>query len=150
MTTPITGMPEISESQANKYLTHNEALRRIEALSFRALSRTTTDQPSSPDAGDVYILPDDATGDDWNGEDGNVAYYDGSVWNFITPFEGLSLWISDDDEIRTYDGSEWVVAGDSAVSAHAAETETHGAPSGERLVHTGDADSEYATPSSVS
>ncbi len=138
MTTPILGMGEIAESQANKYITHNEALRRMEALSFRALSRTTTAQPSAPAAGDVYIIPANATGADWSGQDGNVGYYDGSVWHFVAPFGGITFWVVDDGELITYDGTGWIATGDAAIAAHETETETHGAPTGERLVHTGD------------
>ena len=109
MTTPITGMPEIAESQANKYITHNEALRRMEALSFRVLSRTTTAEPASPADGDSYIIPASATGANWAGQDGNVGYYDGSVWHFVTAFEGLGdLWVMDEDRELRYDGTDWI------------------------------------------
>lgn len=107
MTTPIAGLDEIAQNQANKYLTHNTALRQLEALAFRALSKTTTAQPGSPANGDVYIIPGSATGAAWaTYTEGDVAIYNGG-WSSLSPFEGLSLWISDTNQRWTYDGSGW-------------------------------------------
>lgn len=109
MTTPIAGLDEISQSQANKYLTHNTALRQLEALTFRALSRSTTAQPASPEPvnGDVYIIPGSATGAAWaTYTEDDIAMYNGG-WSNLSPFEGLSLWISDVNQRWTYDGAGW-------------------------------------------
>lgn len=110
MTTPILGLPEISGSQANKYITHNQALAQLEAVTVRALSRTTAAEPVSPAEGDVYILPASPTGTDWsNYAQNDVAYYFSGAWHSYTPAAGLPLWVTDAAEFVVYDGSAWGV-----------------------------------------
>ena len=65
MTTPISGLDEIEQNQANKYLTSNTSLRKMEALAYRVLSATTSAQPLSPADGDVYILNATPSGSSW-------------------------------------------------------------------------------------
>ena len=110
MTTPIAGLEEIASSQANKYLTHNTALRMLEGLLFRALSATTAAQPSSPAPanGDVYIIPSGATGADWGGYSaGDVAIYN-SGWSAFSPWAGLRLWVVNLHTYLIYNGTSWV------------------------------------------
>jgi len=108
MTTPILGLDEIQESQASKFVTHNEALRRLEALLVRALSATTAAQPTSPADGDVYILPSGPTGADWGGFNADqIALYMSGAWVAIDPPIGLTLPIVDAQSMLSYDGSAW-------------------------------------------
>lgn len=112
MSTPILNTPEIAESQANKYLTHNEALRRLEAVLIRALSDSTTEQPSSPSEGDSYIIPDESTGSEWEGySEGDVAFYMGGDWHALTPPVGLRLYIVDTGSVKQWSGTSWAVGG---------------------------------------
>ena len=108
MTTEVLGLTEISVSQANKYATHNQALREIEARSVRVLSRNTTAQPGSPSDGDAYIVPTGATGTNWLGNDGTIANYTNSIWYFYTPVEGATVDVIDEDIKVRYSGSDWV------------------------------------------
>jgi len=96
----------VEQSQAQKEVTVNTALSRIDAiLNTGAKSRTTAAPPGSPAAGDVYIVAASATGD-WAGQDGNITYYEQS-WKFIAPREGMTLWVNDEDVLYIYDGSAW-------------------------------------------
>jgi hypothetical protein len=108
MTTEILSLPEIVQSQASKYVSHNTALREIEAKTIRVLSRVTTAQPGSPSEGDTYLLPASSTGTDWAGHDGELAHYYGGAWSFYTPAEGWRVWVNDEDDLIAYDGSNWV------------------------------------------
>jgi hypothetical protein len=111
MTTPILGLPEITLSQKSKYATHNEALRELEALTTRVLSRTTTAEPVSPAEGDAYILPASSTGTSWAGNDGKIGIYRSAAWAFRTVVEGVGFWINDEDLEVRYDGSAFIVIG---------------------------------------
>ena len=112
MTTPISGLEEIAQNQANKYLTHNTALRKLEALAHRVLSRTTLVQPGSPADGDVYILPSGATGFQWGyHSEHDVMIFTAGAWIKVTPWEGLSFWVNDTDTTVTFDSSTWVLSG---------------------------------------
>jgi len=59
MTTDIFGLDELTENQSGKYLTHNLALRKLEAMTSRVLSMTTGIAEITPAAGDVYIVSDE-------------------------------------------------------------------------------------------
>lgn len=97
----------VEQSQAQKEVTVNAALTRIDALmNTAALSRTTATPPGSPSAGDLYIVGDSATGA-WSSQDGNIAYYD-QTWKFITANEGMQLYVADEDVFYVYVGADWL------------------------------------------
>lgn len=108
MTTPIASLPEIASNQANKHLTHNTALRYLEGLMFRANSATTSAEPVSPLGGDVYIMPASPSGTNWAAfSEHDVTILVDSVWVQFTPWEGLSLWVSDLNKHMTFNGGTW-------------------------------------------
>ena len=89
--TPKLLIPEIAESQASKYITHNEALRILDAVvQCNVLTEGTIVPPGSPTDGDTHIIgiDTDSTSDDWEGHDSEIAYYKSSAWIFIMPHEG--------------------------------------------------------------
>lgn len=106
--TPILSMPYIAPSQAQKHVTHNEALRLLDILvELTADSRTTTTPPPAPSEGQRFIVATGATGD-WAGQDGQVAVRENGAWTFIAPQTGWIAMITDVMELTTYDGSNWV------------------------------------------
>lgn len=110
--TPKLDMPEISESQASKYLTHNEALRILDAtVQCVAISNVVTVPPGSPSDGDMYIVGAGATGT-WSGHDDELAYYRSSSWVFITPQEGWHCWVLSSGAWFMYQSAStgWVLA----------------------------------------
>lgn len=97
----------IEQGQAQKEVTANNALRRIDAiLNTSALDKDLTAPPSVINEGDLYIVASSATGD-WAGQDGKIAWYTSSAWVFITPQEGMSLWLADEDTLYVYNGASW-------------------------------------------
>jgi hypothetical protein len=103
------GITLVEQSQAQKEVTVNEALPRIDAvLNTGAISQATNTPPVTPDTGDLYIVGSSPT-DEWAGKAKQIAYYD-QAWRFITPNEGMSLWINDEDVFYHYNGTDWVVA----------------------------------------
>lgn len=109
MTTPVLGLPEVTDGQASQGAIHNEALRELMAKTVRVLSRTTTAEPGSPADGDAYILPSGFSGASWGGSAVNrIAHYIGGVWQFYTPAEGWRVWVNNENITVAYDGSAWV------------------------------------------
>jgi len=105
-TTAHLGITLIEQSQAQKEVTANRAFKDIDAiLNTGAIDRTLATPPASPASGDVYIVAASATGA-WAGKDGKIAYFD-AIWYFITPREGMSLWVNNEDLLYTYTGSAW-------------------------------------------
>lgn len=96
----------VEQSQAQKEVTVNAALTRIDALlNTGAKSRTTATPPGSPGEGDLYIVAASATGA-WAGQDDKLAFYNAG-WKFITPGEGIQLFVQDEDVFYLYNGSSW-------------------------------------------
>lgn len=108
-TTPHLGITLVEQAQAQKEITVNMALMRIDAiLNSGAKSRVVATPPGSPVDGDVYIVAASPTGD-WSGKAGNIAYFD-TIWKFIIPAEGVTLWVNDEDLLYSYNGAAWVLS----------------------------------------
>lgn len=108
MTTPILALDEISESQSQKSVSHNAALRALETRTVRALDKDLTTPPGSPTDGQAWIVPAGATGI-WSGKTNQIAAYIGTGWVYWTPIEGARLWLNDEDKEYVFDGSAWIV-----------------------------------------
>ena len=75
--TPHLALPYIEAAQAQKHVTHNEALDRLDLLTQLAVeSRTLTAPPGSPTDGARYIVAGGATGA-WSGWDCDLAAFVG-------------------------------------------------------------------------
>lgn len=81
-----------------------DAFRKINNMSA-VISRTDT-VPGAPSAYDLYIVPASATGA-WSGQDDDLAWYNGSTWEFYTPYEGVFVWVQDDDQLVYWNGTAW-------------------------------------------
>ena len=101
-------LPYILAAQAQKHVTHNEALRLLDGLvQLSVLDRDLTVPPSSPADGDRYIVGSGATGD-WAGWDLNVALWTDGAWLRLPPRTGWRAWVEDEGLLLVYDGSGWV------------------------------------------
>lgn len=111
-TSTILSLPMILPSQAQKHVTHNEALRLLDVMVQLAVKdRNLTAPPGSPSQGDRYIVPVGATGA-WAGKTNKVALYETGVWQFFTPLIGWQAWITDEATVAGFDGLAWVATAD--------------------------------------
>ena len=107
-TTTHLGVVLLEQSQAQKDVTVNEALARIDAiLNTGAISRTLAAPPGSPAEGDVYLVASSGATDDWEGQENAIAYFDGGIWRFMVPQEGMSLWLRSEDKFYIWFNDEW-------------------------------------------
>lgn len=105
--TPRLALPAIEAAQAQKHVTHNEALTLLDALTQLAVeSRALTAPPGSPADGACYIPAASATAA-WSGWDGQIAQYSGGGWLRIVPVSGLKAWIKAERLTVTYEDSSW-------------------------------------------
>jgi len=104
---PILGLPFIEAAQAQKHVTHNEALKALDAvMQLGVLDRGLSSAPGSPAEGDRYIIAAGATGS-WLGQDAKIAAFQDSAWTFYTPREGWLAWVADEDLLLVWDGVLW-------------------------------------------
>ncbi|MEW6451151.1 MAG: DUF2793 domain-containing protein [Pseudomonadota bacterium] len=105
--TPRLGLPAIEAAQAQKHVTHNEALALLDTLVQLAVeSRTLTTPPGSPTEGDCYIPAPGATGL-WSGWDLQLAAFSGGAWTRIVPKSGMKAWIKSERLTVTYEDGIW-------------------------------------------
>lgn len=105
-TTNRAKLPYVLQSQSQKEVTHNASLDLIDALLQAAcVSVSVNTPPGSPAVGDCYVVGTAPTGT-WVGQAKAVAFYT-TGWNFIVPWEGLTVWANDANALYTYDGAAW-------------------------------------------
>lgn len=107
--TPNLVLPYIAAAQAQKHVTHNEAIRLLDGMvQLSVLSRTLTAPPGSPTDGSRYIVASGATGL-WAGWDLNVAFWVDGAWLRLIPRPGWLAWSVADSAFYSWSGSAWVV-----------------------------------------
>lgn len=101
------GLRLLEAAQAQKHVTINEALVRADALAGGvAESRALTAPPPIPQDGAVYIVGPAASGF-WASQDNDLALYVNGGWDFVVPWPGLAVWVTDEQIRLTWDGSGW-------------------------------------------
>jgi len=100
-------LPYILPSQAQKHVTHNDALDALDAVvQINAQSRNLSEPPAGPVEGSRYVVAGPGEGD-WSGHDGEIALAAGGLWSFHTPRPGWLAWIADEALLAVFDGEQW-------------------------------------------
>jgi hypothetical protein len=101
------GLPYLLAAQAQKHVTHNEALRLLDAMvQLSVLDRTRTTPPASPADGDRHLVASGAAGL-LAGWDLNVAFWIDGVWLRLVPRQGWLVWIAAEQVFVVWNGSAW-------------------------------------------
>jgi Protein of unknown function (DUF2793) len=105
------GLTYLEAAQAQKHVTLNAALSRLDGLvQLAVISRVLAVPPALPVDGDRYLVPVAATGV-WAGQTGKLALRLEGVWVFAVPREGWTLWVNDEDALLSFNGAAWVAGG---------------------------------------
>lgn len=103
------GMPLLQPAQAQKHVTVNEALMRLDGLVNLVLqSLTVTVPPTAVVDGMCWGVPSGASGD-WAGQGGAIAIGSNGGWVFVTPSAGMRARIADQGVEAVHDGTAWSV-----------------------------------------
>ena len=109
-------LPFILPAQAQKHVTHNEALQALDALvQLSVLSRSLTDPPDGPGEGERYLVPDGATGE-WAGHSGRITAFLAGAWTLFAPRAGWIAYVEDEALLLGFDGAAWAKAGGDRVN----------------------------------
>lgn len=109
--TPNLSLPLIQPAQAQKHITHNEALERLDALvqlSVEALDATAP--PASPAEGQVWAVGTGAAGA-WAGQDGTLALFTNGAFLHLPLRAGLRAWDRAASGLFVWDGGGWTSVG---------------------------------------
>lgn len=105
--TPRLVLPLLAAGQAQKHVTHNDALTRLDALVHLVVdSRTQAAPPVTPTELSAYIVPDGGSGV-FAGRTDQVALFEDGGWTFLTPRIGWQAWVADEGEHNLWTGTEW-------------------------------------------
>ncbi|UOM33839.1 DUF2793 domain-containing protein [Acuticoccus sp. I52.16.1] len=110
-------LPYLEEAQAQKHVTVNDALTRLDSLvQLTVIDRDLAAPPGAPAEGDRYIVAASATGA-WAGHEADVAAFVDGAWAFFAPREGWLAYVQDEDGLTVFDGAGWDALG-GALAAH--------------------------------
>lgn len=102
------GMPLLQPAQAQKHVTVNEALMRLDGLVNLVLqSHSAAVPPAQVIDGQCWGVPVDASGA-WAGQAGRIAIGSNGGWVFVPPQAGMRAQILDLGVEAVHDGRDWV------------------------------------------
>jgi hypothetical protein len=105
---PHLELPYLLPGQAQKHVTVNEALARLDLVVQATVSdRTRTTAPVTPAEGDRHIVAAGATGV-WAGQDGRIAHFTAAGWTYVAPRAGWRVHVLAEARGVVFDGSLWV------------------------------------------
>lgn len=101
-------MPLLQPAQAQKHVTVNEALMRLDGLVNLVLQSVSTQQPPATVVdGQCWGVPGGATGD-WSTQTGRIAIGSNGGWVFVSASAGMQAFIVDRGTDAVHDGAGWV------------------------------------------
>lgn len=100
-------LPLLQAGQAQKEVTHNEALILIDALTHPLVQEAgLATPPVAPLAGQCWIIGSSASGI-WSGRDNQLACYTAGGWRYLQPAHGALVWLADQQQPAWFDGAMW-------------------------------------------
>lgn len=101
-------LPYILAAQAQKHVTHNEALRLLDGVvQLSVLDRDLVSPPGSPAEGARYIVSGSGAGA-WAGWGGDVALWVDGAWIRLPAGPGWLAWVQDEAALCVRIGATWV------------------------------------------
>lgn len=109
--TPRLAIPYLLPNQAQKHVTLNEALDRVDNLvGAFALSRNISAQPTGPNIGDAYILSATPSGAAWSlHAENDVLAYRADGWHLVPTNNGIRIWVADESQMVVRLASGWQI-----------------------------------------
>ncbi|RMH44567.1 MAG: DUF2793 domain-containing protein [Alphaproteobacteria bacterium] len=100
-------LPLLQPAQAQKHVTVNEALLRVDAAAMLVLEALDVTQPPATAAeGQAWAVGPGAV-NEWLGQDGKIALSAGGGWAFLTPASGWRAFVRSISAMAVHDGQGW-------------------------------------------
>ena len=100
------GLPLMDAAQAQKHVTHNEALIRLDALTHLSVS-ARVDAPSGPNVEGARYLVSQSPSGVFAGHADQIACHQDGGWLYLTANVGWRVYVEDVFSLRVYDGGAW-------------------------------------------
>lgn len=100
-------LPYIMPNQAQKHVTHNEAIRQLDALTqISVISTTLLEAPNDTPFGSRYIIATDSIGV-WAEKTNYIAAFQDNAWSYYQPKEGWIVWDQQDAKLLVFRQNSW-------------------------------------------
>lgn len=110
--TTILSLPLILPAQAQKHVTHNEALVALDLIvQLAVINRTLVTPPPLPSIGDRHIVAVGATGP-WVGQAGRIALFTEAGWQFTQALPGWQAYVMAESQMAFFNGLAWIALSD--------------------------------------
>ncbi|MEZ0497163.1 DUF2793 domain-containing protein [Sphingomonas sp. IW22] len=110
-------LPLIAAGQAQKEMTHNEALARLDMLVMAAAIDLADIPPADPVAGECWIVGQSPTGA-WSDSAGKLAGWTPNGWRYADPREGMTVWLIASQCVAAWRQGLWRVGEVTATALH--------------------------------
>jgi Protein of unknown function (DUF2793) len=107
--TPLFHLPYLFAAQAQKELTHNEAIKAIDSLLHPVVEGKSNTPPitlTQNDAGRAWRIGTAPTGI-WTGRAKRIASWTGGGWRYFAPQTGMRVFDKQLGAVCTYNGNIW-------------------------------------------
>ena len=100
-------LPLIDAAQAQKHVTHNEALALLDAAIHLALDGLEVNDPPATPVTGLRVAVGPAPAGLFAGHAGAIAAYDEAGWRFLTPRTGWRAHVVADGRSAVFNGASW-------------------------------------------
>lgn len=120
------GLPYIMQGQAQKEVTHNQALNKLDVFVCPVIEAIIDEPPTTAKDGDIYIIgeqPADSFADHAN----KLAQYMSGSWTFYPPIEYMEVVILSEKQKFTFIEDKWMQLNSTNISSHKSNEANHNA-----------------------
>lgn len=104
---PRLDLPFLQPAQAQKHVTHNEALRLLDVATQLVVKEFAAEAPpTAPVSGDLYALGASPQ-NSWAGHSGKLALWNGYAWEFVRPREGWRACLEGTAQMYVLTANQW-------------------------------------------
>lgn len=101
------GLPYLEAAQAQKHVTHNDALSLLDAcVQLSVSARNVLAAPTEPKQGERLIIDASAVGI-FASRANQIAYWDSAGWRFLSPQTGWLAWVASENALFVFDANGW-------------------------------------------
>lgn len=104
--TPRLALPYLQTGQAQKELTHNEALQRLDICVQSVVEAVLDAPPATPEAGKCWLVSATPSGE-WSGNATSIAQWTAGGWRYVLPLDGFRVWVKSSATYLCHSGGNW-------------------------------------------
>lgn len=112
---PNLKLPYLAPAQAQKHVTHNEALRQLDAIVQLSVSGIMDTLPADPENGQRVIFSTNPQ-EGFTDKPNYLAAFQDGAWAFYPPQQGWRAFVEDSSALHIFDGANWIMPSEGSES----------------------------------